>query len=118
MCRESFRDGMFVEEEGSELLRERQELSQGGVLVVNVLVDSKSKKFKSVNVASRGFITPGDEDILGRISQVLLDSLKATRETDFVDFPAYKGKVDEKMAKYLWKNTNRRPSVLTNIIEI
>lgn len=111
-------DGLFVEEEGSELLKERQELSQGGVLVVNVLVDAKSKKFKSVNVTSRGFITPTDDDFIGRITQVLLDSLKATRETDFVDFPAYKGKVDEKMAKYLWKNTNRRPSVLTNIIEI
>lgn len=111
-------DGLIVEEEGTELLHERQQLSQGGVLVVNVLIDAKTKKFKSVNATSRGFISPSENDILQKIEQILHDSLKAVRENDFVEYSTYRLKVDGKMGKFLWKNTNRRPSILTNIIEV
>jgi ribonuclease J len=111
-------DGLIVEEEGSALLEERRKLSQGGVLAVNVLIDKKTKKFKSVNVASQGFISHLNKDIFAKAEQILHDSLSATTETDLVEYTTYKQKIKEKMEKYIWKNTNRRPSILANIIEV
>ncbi len=111
-------DGLIVEEEGTVLLHERQKLSIGGVLVVNILISSKTKKYKSVNVTSQGFISSSNREIFTRAEQILHDSLTATRETDLVDYSTYKAKVEEKMERFLWRNTNRRPSILVNVIEV
>ena len=113
-----FVDGLFVEEEGTVLLDHRRKMSQGGLLVVNVIVDKKSKKFKDVSLASQGFISAKNEAIFERAENMIRDSLRATRETDFVEYKNFKKKIEEKMERYLWRNTNRRPSILTNIIEV
>ena len=110
-------DGLIVEEEGTTLLEERRKLSQGGVLVVNIIVDKRTKKFKSVNIASQGFISPLNRDIFAKAQQILQDSLSALRETDFIGYTTYRAKIDEKLERYIWKNTNRRPSILINVIE-
>jgi ribonuclease J len=110
-------DGLFVEREGTELLGQRQKLSKGGVLVVTLIVDEKNRKVKSVNLSSSGFVSALNEEIFLRAGQILSDSLAATKEVDFVDYSTYRAKAEEKMERFIWRNTNRKPSILVNVIE-
>ncbi len=110
-------DGLFVENEGTELLQERQKLTTGGVLAVTIIVDKKRKKFKSVNLSSLGFISKQNAEIFERAEQILSDSLAAVKEVDYVEYSTYKTKVEEKMEKFIWRNTNRKPCIMVTVIE-
>ncbi|MCK4721009.1 ribonuclease J [bacterium] len=112
-------DGLGVGDVGGQILDERKALAASGILVITVFVNEKSKKVDRVELDARGVLYFSHyKDLLEKSEIVLRDSLQAVQETDFIEYPKIKEKVEEKMRKLFWKQLRRDPYILTNVYEI
>ncbi len=114
-------DGLGVGDVGQVVLRDRQILSEDGMIVIISIVDSTTGKVRgSSDIISRGFVYL-------RESKPLLSSIRketksiveetATKEhTMNVDY--IKENMREQIGKLIFKKTKRRPMILPVIIEV
>ncbi len=112
-------DGLGVGDVGGQILDERKALAASGILVITVFVNGKTKVVDRVELEARGVLYFSHyKDLLEKSEIVLRDSLQAVQETDFIEYPKIKEKVEEKLRKLFWKHLRRDPYILTNVYEI
>lgn len=112
-------DGLGVGDVGGQILDERKALAASGILVITVFVNGKTKVVDRVELEARGVLYFSHyKDLLEKSEIVLRDSLQAVKETDFIEYPKIKEKVEEKLRKLFWKHLRRDPYILTNVYEI
>ncbi len=105
-------DGSGVGDVGQEVMRDREILSQEGVLIINVIMDKNSgKPAKMPDIVSRGFITMDDAGgiINGLRSRVFDTAVKANGNIQ--------KDIEQAAGNYLYSETHRRPMVFVNIIK-
>lgn len=102
------------------VLRDRLTLSTDGVLVVGVVLDFKTKAIiGGPDVQSRGLIYMKDADYLTKeIGEILEQTIETAVAENRYENIAIRAEAREKMAKYLIKETGKRPMILPAIIEI
>jgi len=114
-------DGLGVGDMQEVVLRDRQALAQDGIFVIVAVVDSQSGKVKgSPDIISRGFI------YLRESKQLLYDTrqltLKLIEETTAnmhpVNWEYIRDVLRDKLGKFLFTKTEKRPMVLPVIIEV
>ena len=108
-----FVDGLGVGDVGRRVLNERSVLSQSGVLVIAAPLNRKSGRVVGeVQVSSRGFV-------FEKNSSALLNGVKerATKllsaELGRLPLPQVREHLEEEMRKFLFKETEREPIILT-----
>ena len=112
-------DGLGVGDVDGEILHERKALASSGILVVTVFVSENSKKVERVELEARGVLYfSHHRDLLEKSEIILRDSLRAVKESDYIEYPKIKEKAEEKMRKLFWKHLRRDPYILTNVYEI
>lgn len=104
-----FVDGTGVGDVDRVIMRERELLSQDGVVLLNIILDKKNGAYKDAEIISRGFMAQ-DESV------ELFDSLKKRAEK-LAQFPsANLQKELQNVAKsMLFDETKRRPLIFVNI---
>jgi ribonuclease J len=111
-------DGLGVGDVDGAILEERRQLSRSGIIVITVLLNEKSKKVERVEIEAKGVLYFSQhEELLNKAEVVLLDSLSAVKEEDFIEYPRIKEKAAEKMGKLFWRYLRREPYILTNVYE-
>ena len=111
-------DGKGVGDFDETVLRERADLSTDGVLVVIVTVDEETGDLVGqVEVVSHGFIDLNEHDVLhdrvAEITEALLSEISAKK-----DYKKLSRQIQDSIAKFLYDETRRRPTVMPLIIDV
>ena len=114
-------DGLSVGDINSVVLRDRQVLSQDGIVLAIVTVDYKTKTILAgPEIVSRGFIyVKENEDIIQTLTSYIKDAFNdGTKDPQSFDMTKIKSDLREKMGKYLYKETKRKPIVMLIVNEL
>ena len=111
-------DGKGVGDFDETVLRERADLSTDGVLVVIVTIDEETGDLVGqVEVVSHGFIDLNEHDVLldrvAEITEALLSEISAKK-----DYKKLSRQIQDSIAKFLYDETRRRPTVMPLIIDV
>lgn len=116
-----FIDGLGVGDIGHVVLRDRQMLSQDGMYVITVLIDSKTKDVVgNMQITSRGFIFVKDNfDLINETKRKVQKIIKDTTSKDTkMDWKQVENNIRDRVGEYLFQKTQRRPMVLPVVIEV
>jgi len=116
-----FVDGLGVGDIGHVVLRDRQVLAADGMFLINVILDSKSKKVVgNIQITSRGFIYVKENfDLVNETKKKVLKVIKdTTSEKSSVDKKLVENTIRDTVGQFLFSKTQRRPMILPVIIEV
>ncbi len=114
-------DGLSVGEMNNVVLKDRVLLSKDGILLAMITLDAKTKKVSAgPEIVSRGFIyVKENEEIINKVQQIMIDSIDAgIANPRNIDWSKLKNDIREKISKYLYKETKRKPIVMLVVNEI
>ncbi|MFA7319429.1 MAG: ribonuclease J [Parcubacteria group bacterium] len=114
-------DGLGVGDVGQVVLRDRQVLSEDGMFVITILLDSKTKEpVGNIQITSRGFIYVKENfDLVNETKRKILKVIKdTTSKKTSVEKKFIEDNIREVVGQYLFTKTQRRPMVLPVIIEV
>jgi ribonuclease J len=109
-------DGLGVGDVGNVVLRDRRQLAQDGILIVQVAIRRETGEVLSgPDIISRGFV-------YARESEALLDQARA-RVSEALAEPraeaaAVRSAVRDALAQFLYGKTGRRPMILPLVVEV
>ena len=112
-------DGKGVGDIGAVVLRDRQILSQDGLISVSLVVDSHGTVVAGPEIASRGFVyVKENEELLGELRAAVLDAL-ASREAELApDREALGALVRSAVRHFINQRFQRKPVVLPVILQV
>ena len=113
-------DGSGVGDIGSVVLRDRKHLSEDGLVVVVATVDISGRLVMSgPDIVSRGFVyVKESEELMRRARSVAEESLERALSKRSTDYAQIKGAIRDDLAKFIFKETKRKPMILPVIMNI
>lgn len=113
-------DGLGVGDVGNIVLRDRQHLSENGLLIVVVTLEKYSNQvLAGPDIVSRGFVYVREsENLMDEAREVVNDALEKCLSRNVTDWGKIKNEIKDSLSEYLWKKTKRNPMILPIIMEI
>ena len=113
-------DGAGVGDIGSVVLRDRRHLGEDGLVVVVATVDSEQKYIISgPDIVSRGFVYVREsEQLMHDCKAVAEQSINRILGKRIRDWAHIKGIITDDLAKFIYKETRRKPMILPVIMDI
>jgi ribonuclease J len=115
-----FVDGLGVSDAQHVVLRDRQLLSEEGMVVVIVTVNHRTGALvQNPDIISRGFVFLKDnkkliEDVRSKVKQMVLES----NPTSWADTNTIKNNIRDKIGQFVYTKTEKRPMILPVVIEV
>ena len=113
-------DGLGVGDVGNIVLRDRQMLSQNGLLIV-VLTLSKydSRLLAGPDIVSRGFVYVRESEmLLDDAHRIVNAAVQKCLDNHVTDWSKIKSTIRDTLGDYVWKQTKRNPMILPIIMEV
>ena len=112
-------DGLGVGDVGDVVLRDRKTLAKEGIMVIVVPVEESSGRVSAApDIISRGFVYMKESGrLMDRTRQMVVESLR-TSKGHITDWQFLRRNIEEKVAKFLYKETGRRPLIVPVIVEV
>lgn len=113
-------DGLGVGDVGNIVLRDRQHLSQNGLLIVVVTLEKHSNLLVAgPDIVSRGFVYVREsETLMDDARQVVREALEECLSKNISDWGKIKNVIKDSLGEFLWKRTKRNPMILPIITEV
>lgn len=113
-------DGLGVGDVGNIVLRDRQRLSQDGLIIIVLTMDSVTGTVVAgPDVLSRGFVYVRDsENLMEEIKKLLRAKISEFEEKHITDWATIKSLLREELRDYIYKKTKREPMILPIIMEV
>ena len=113
-------DGLGIGDVGNIVLRDRQMLSQNGLIIVVMTLDRYSNQILSgPDIVSRGFVYVRESgDLMDEARRIVADALDECMSKKCCDWSKIKNVVRESLGDYIWKQTKRNPMILPIIMEV
>lgn len=113
-------DGLGVGDVGSIVLRDRQHLSQDGLIIIVMTMDSSSGSIiAGPDVISRGFVYVREsENLMDDVKNVVRREVYKCEEKHITDWSTIKSNVKDNLREYIFQKTKRNPMILPIIMEI
>ena len=113
-------DGFGVGDVGSIVLRDRKHLSEDGIIVVTVAIDSFTREVVSgPEIVSRGFVYVKESDeLMAQIDRVVCNTLENCYVLGVKDWNTIKTRIKDSVSKFLYNKIHRSPMILPIILEI
>ena len=113
-------DGLGVGDVGNIVLRDRQHLSQDGLIIIVLTMDSASGEVVAgPDVISRGFVYVREsENLMDDIKKVVRDEIRKCEERNITDWATIKSSLRDNLRDYVYQKTKRNPMILPIIMEI
>ncbi len=113
-------DGLGVGDVGSIVLRDRQHLSQDGLIVIVLTMDSATGEVVAgPDVISRGFVYVREsENLMDDVKSVVRHEIKKCEERGIRDWGTIKSATRENLRDYIFMKTKRNPMIIPIIMEI
>ena len=113
-------DGLGVGDVGNIVLRDRQHLSQDGLIVIVMTMDSATGEIVSgPDVVSRGFVYVREsETLMDDVKRVIKQEVKTFEEEGVRDWSTIKSTLKDDLRDYIFQRTKRNPMILPIIMEV
>ena len=113
-------DGLGVGDVGNIVLRDRQHLSQNGLIIVVVTLEKNSNMLVAgPDIVSRGFVYVREsENLMEECHDVAFDALNECLNRNITDWGKIKTAIKDNLGEFLWKRTKRNPMILPIITEV
>ncbi len=113
-------DGLGVGDVGSIVLRDRQHLSQDGLIIIVLTMDSNTGEVVSgPEVISRGFVYVREsENLMDEIKSVVKFEVRQCEERGIRDWTTIKSVTREHLRDYIFTKTKRNPMIIPIIMEV
>ena len=112
-------DGAGVGDIGSVVLRDRKHLAEDGLVVIVATVNDYGEIVSGPDVVSRGFVyVKESEELMARVKELASISIEKALTKRNRDWAGIKNQVKDDVAKFIFKETKRRPMILPIIMDI
>ena len=113
-------DGLGVGDVGNIVLRDRQHLSQDGLIIIVLTMDSATGEVVAgPDVISRGFVYVREsENLMDEVKSVVRHEVKKCEERGVRDWSTIKTSVRENLRDYIFMKTKRNPMIIPIIMEV
>ncbi len=113
-------DGLGVGDVGNIVLRDRRNLSENGLMIVVVAIDSASGCIVSgPDIISRGFVYVREsEDLMDEAKSVINDALMKCEANHISGWSNIKNTIKDTLKNFLWQKMKRSPMILPIIMEV
>ncbi len=113
-------DGLGVGDVGNIVIRDRQMLSENGMIIAVVTLDRKTAKVISgPDIVTRGFVyVRENEDLMEDIKEIAKQELEKCDQNDIREWSNIKSALRETIARYVYSKTKRQPMVLPILMDV
>lgn len=113
-------DGLGVGDVGNIVLRDRQQLSKNGLLIIVITLERYSNQLLAgPDIVSRGFVYVREsEGLMDEAKKVVAEALDECLSKNISDWSRIKAVVKDALSDFLWKKTRRNPMILPIIMEV
>ena len=113
-------DGLGVGDVGNIVLRDRQHLSQDGVIIIVMAMEAKTGKILSgPDIISRGFVYVREsEDLMDEIKRVACKEIEKFENNGVKDWSIIKNALKDSLHDFLYVRTKRNPMLIPIITEV
>ena len=113
-------DGLGVGDVGNIVLRDRQHLSQDGLIVIVMTMNGATGEIVSgPDVISRGFVYVREsENLMDNVKRVVRDEIAKCEKNHIKDWATIKSVLKENLRDYIYQKTKRNPMILPIIMEL
>ena len=113
-------DGLGVGDVGSVVLRDRQHLSQDGLIVIVMSMDSQTGEIVSgPDVISRGFVYVREsENLMEQVKAFIREEIRQLEENHVTDWSTIKSTLKDEVRDFIFDRTKRNPMILPIIMEV
>ena len=105
---------------GNIVLRDRQHLSQDGLIVIVMTMDGSTGEIVSgPDVVSRGFVYVREsETLMDDVKRVIKQEVQTFEEEGVRDWSTIKSTLKDDLRDYIFQRTKRNPMILPIIMEV
>ncbi len=113
-------DGLGVGDVGNIVLRDRQHLSQDGLIIVVLTMDSATGEVVAgPDIISRGFVYVREsENLMDDVKSVISVQVQKCVDEHITDWASIKSTIKDNLREYIYKTTKRNPMILPIIMEV
>ncbi len=113
-------DGLGVGDVGSVVLRDRQHLSQDGLIVIVMSMDGQTGEIVSgPDVISRGFVYVREsENLMDDVKSFIKEEIDSMVEKHIRDWSTIKSTLKDDVRDFIFNMTKRNPMILPIIMEV
>ena len=112
-------DGLSVTDADPIVFRDRQKLSNDGIVTCVTTVTSRRRRVGEVEIACRGVAFGTDEELIAAATeQVRAQVLKLTEQDTHVTLESLRKSVRNALSNFLWNKTRTRPMVIPIVMEV
>jgi ribonuclease J len=113
-------DGLGVGDVGNIVLRDRQLLSENGLIIVVISLEKHSNQVMAgPDIVSRGFVYVRESENLMEEARVVVEkALDKCLSRNNADWGKMKTEIKDSLSDYIWKKTKRNPMILPIIMEV
>lgn len=113
-------DGKTIGDIGEAVIKDREALSDNGIVIVTATIDRSTKKvLAGPEILTRGFIYVKDNiDIIKEAERISLEVINEYTKGTYVDFSKVKNGIRDKVGTYLYEATECKPMILLVMQEV
>ena len=113
-------DGDSSDDIGEVVLRDREMLSDNGIIVISATLSKKTKKIiAGPEILTRGFIYVKDStELIEQIKEICTKVIVENVHDNYVDYGKIKSGIRENLSKYLNGQTGNKPMIISVLQEI
>jgi ribonuclease J len=112
-------DGLSVGDIGQVVLRDRQHMSQDGLVSIVVAIDVQTgKPVGEPEVVTRGIVISEDDELAQELRARVVKTLARTGADHATDSAVIKRALREAVSQLLWERIRRRPMIIPVVMEV
>ena len=113
-------DGLGVGDVGNIVLRDRNQLSQDGMMIVVVTLNKATGEvIAGPDIVTRGFVYAREsEQLIENSKAKVKEALDICFRKNITEWALIKSQIRDKLSKHLYEKTGRRPVILPIIMEV
>ena len=115
-----FVDGIGVGDVGTIVLRDRQQLSEEGMMIVVLALDQATGELMAgPDIVSRGFVYVREsEELMEEATELMREVVLDLLDKGITDWGKIKSSIKDSLGEYVWRKTKRRPMIIPIIQEV
>ena len=110
-------DGLRIGDTEPAVLRDRQKLSQDGIVTCVIAISSRSHKVDEVEISSRGVSFANDDELINGAQESVRSSINNT-SSGCSSIESLRKTARNNLSNYLWNKTHTRPMVIPVVMEV
>ena len=111
-------DGLSVTDANPVVLRDRQRLSQDGIVTAVVTLVGRNRKPGVVEISGRGVSFADDDELMNDAQNLVRNSIEKASKSEGANIEAMRKSVRNALSNFLWSKTRTRPMVIPVIMEV